>query len=101
MKPQLYATLTCSVLPSMPSRLGVVDMARSTELSRYRCYLYRGTITMGWGKRHCFYPGSCHLLVFSFWGPCITSIASDLPTGQGKIACYVLLRRYPHQTHPY
>lgn len=56
---------------------------------------------MGWRKRHCFYPGSCRLLVFSFWGPCITSIASDLPTGQGKIACYVLLRRYPHQTHPY
>lgn len=74
-------------------------MARSTELSRYRW--------LPVPRRHHYGVGEETLLLSWFMSSSglqllgITSIASDLPTGQGKIACYVLLRRYPHQTHPY
>lgn len=74
-------------------------MARSTELSRW----------LAVPRRHHYGVGEETLLLSWFMsssglqllGALYHSIASDLPTGQAKIACYVLLRRYPHQTHPY
>lgn len=73
-------------------------MARSTELSRWLASLRRHHY--GVGEETLFLSWFMSSLVFSFWGHGITSIASDLPTQQGKIACYVLPRSYPHQPHP-